>query len=345
MERARCNPVSWQATAELKPRYYRAGGGEKEAAEKLAEAARILNELGGSNTIHYKTAFIINPQAGKGRSLRVWRRLEAVLKAEAQPYSVFYTRFQGDGSNIAEQMRAKGIELVVGVGGDGTLLEIINGLDLKNNIFGIIPAGTGNGFRRSLKIPGNPRKALAGLSKWEPRQVDLGIINGYYFLNVVGFGFDAAVAKLATVDNRVMRGYPAYVIAFLAKLANFESFPITITCGSDTIREEKTFMAVISNGRYYGGQLCIAPQARLDDGRLDLCLLQKTGYLQTTTLAVKVFFRQHLNHKSMYIAQYADLFVDTAASVPVHIDGEIMGSLPAKIGISPRALSVLAPPA
>lgn len=216
-------------------------------------------------------------------------------------------------------------------------------MDLKKNILGIIPAGTGNGFRRTLKIPANPRKALLGLFAWEPRQVDLGLINGSYFLNVVGFGLDAAVAKLATVDNKVLRGYPAYVTAFLAKLATFESFPATLTCDDTTVEERDILLAVISNGRYYGGQLCIAPQARIDDGLLDLCLVRKTGYVPTTALAVKVFFRKHLGHKTICSASCTEVFVNAPESIPVHIDGEVCGSLPAKVGVRPRALGILAP--
>ena len=234
--------------------------------------------------------------------------------------------------------------MIVGVGGDGTLQEIVNGLDLKKNIFGIIPAGTGNGFRRSLKIPGNAAKALAGISQWEPRRVDLGMINGYYFLNVVGFGLDAAVAKQACVDNRVLRGYPAYVGAFLTRLAGFKGFPMTVHCDHTIMHEDNTLLAVISNGRYYGGQLCIAPQARLDDGRLNLSIIRKTNYLQTIVLVVRAFCRMHLSHSAVNSTSCTELEIKAADTIPVHIDGEIMGSLPAKIKVCPGALNILAPP-
>ncbi|NLA05835.1 MAG: acylglycerol kinase family protein, partial [Firmicutes bacterium] len=105
----------------------------------------------------FKTVFIINPTAGRGRAARVWRRLELLLHDARQHFHAYYTRCRNDATAIAEKARALGAELIVGVGGDGTLLEVVNGLDLKKNIFGIIPAGTGNGFYRSLKIPGNQR--------------------------------------------------------------------------------------------------------------------------------------------------------------------------------------------
>lgn len=282
--------------------------------------------------------------AGRGRSLRVWRKIEPVLQAAAQPYNVYFTRFPGDGSKIAEQFRAKGAELVVAVGGDGTLQEVVNGLDMKKNILGIIPGGTGNGFRRSLQIPGNCRKALQGLFEWEPRKVDLGMINGMYFLNVVGFGLDAAVAKLACVDNRVLRGYPAYVSAVIAKLFTFRSFPATVNYDGGVREEQNTLIAVISNGCYYGGKLCIAPQARLDDGKLDLSIIRKASPVSIVTVILKAFFKKHLGHRALYTVSSTGVEINVPESIPVHVDGEILDLLPARISVSPGVLSVLAPP-
>ncbi len=231
----------------------------------------------------------------------------------------------------------------MGVGGDGTLLEVVNGLDFKKNIFGIIPAGTGNGFRRSVNIPGNCYQAFLGLSRWTPQRIDLGRINGIYFLNVTGFGYDAAVSKQATVDNKVLSGYPAFVSAAFAKLATFGSFPATVNHDDHTIEEEKTFLTAISNGRYYGGQLCIAPQARLNDGKLNLLLVRKMDPVTTTALGLKAFFKKHLGHKGLYSATCEEITVYADESVPVHIDGEILGSLPAKITVAPGALQIMAP--
>ena len=91
--------------------------------------------------IPFKTVFIVNPKAGGGRAMRVWRRMESLLRDAGQSYQLYYTRCRGDATSIAEKARSNGAELIVGVGGDGTLLEVVNGLDLKKNILGIIPAG------------------------------------------------------------------------------------------------------------------------------------------------------------------------------------------------------------
>ncbi len=296
--------------------------------------------------IPFQTVFIVNPEAGGGRALRVWRKLEPLLRDTGRPYRVHYTRHRGDATNIAEKMRSNGAELIVGVGGDGTLLEVVNGLDLKKNILGIIPAGTGNGFRRSLKIPGNYRKAFLGMPGWEPRRVDIGTFNGIRFLNQAGFGFDAVLTEYVKAEDQKLPGYSAYVAGFLKGVGKFKGFQMQVEDMEDgrTITAEKTFIALVANGPYYGGQLCVAPQADIADGRLNLILIQRMNFAETTVIALRAFLKNHLTHRAVYTAPCREIMLSTAEEVPVQIDGELLGSLPAKIHIHPGALNVLAPP-
>lgn len=292
----------------------------------------------------YKTAFIVNPGAGGGRAFRVWRRLELMLHDAGQKYQVYYTCRRGDATGFAGKARSNGAELIVGVGGDGTLLEVVNGLDLKKNIFGIIPAGTGNGFRRSLKIPGNCRRALLEMGSWEPRLVDIGTVNGIRFLNVVGFGFDAAITHFAKAEDQKMPGYTAYVTGFFKELAGFTGFPVKIEEDGKTIEESHTLMAIVANGRYYGGQLCIAPHADIADGQLNLLLVRGIKKAGTITLAVRAFLKNHLGHRAVYTTPCREVTISAAENIPVHIDGELLSSLPARVNILPGALYILAPP-
>lgn len=292
----------------------------------------------------YKTAFIVNPGAGGGRAFRVWRRLEPMLRDAGQKYQVYYTCRRGDATDFAGKVRSNGAELIVGVGGDGTLLEVVNGLDLKKNIFGIIPAGTGNGFHRSLKIPGNCRRAFMKMGGWEPRRVDIGTVNGIRFLNVVGFGFDAAVTHFAKAEDQKLPGYSAYVTGFFKELAGFSSFPVKIQNNGRTIEEAQALMTIVANGRYYGGQLCIAPHADVADGQLNLLLVRRASKAGTVTLAARAFLKNHLGHNAVYTTPCREVTISAAANIPVHIDGELLGSLPAKVNILPGSLNILAPP-
>jgi diacylglycerol kinase (ATP) len=156
----------------------------------------------------YRTAFIINPTGGGGHAGKVWPKIANLLDKSGQPYSAYLTREQNDGTWLAAKAVEEGAELVVAVGGDGTISEVLNGIVLKETILGIIPLGTGNGFRHSTAIPGQWEEALNGLSYWSPRLVDVGRVNKSLFLNVVGIGFDAAVEQLASGKYHSLKGYP-----------------------------------------------------------------------------------------------------------------------------------------
>ncbi|MFU8794491.1 MAG: diacylglycerol/lipid kinase family protein [Dethiobacteria bacterium] len=292
----------------------------------------------------YKTAFVVNPAAGGGLAGRVWPVLSAWLDYSGQPYLAYFTRYQGEGITLASHAVSDGAELVVAVGGDGTLREVVNGIDIGKTIFGIIPLGTGNGFRRSCGIPGQWEQALMGLSRWSPRKIDLGIVNNSFFLNVVGIGFDAAVAEIASEKYGNIKGYLAYIAAFLEELKEFDHFSVTIEGVDLSFREEKTLLAVVANGRNYGGRFSIAPQASIDDGSLDLLLVRKGNSPETTILAVRALAGRHLGDSAVVTTSGNKFNINTDHDVPVHIDGEVIGSLPVQISVMPAALQILAPP-
>lgn len=293
--------------------------------------------------IPYKTAFIINPAGGGGNSGRVWPLIAKRLDARGQKYQTYFTGKQGDGTRLAEEAVTKGAELVVAVGGDGTVREVVNGIEIKRTLFGIIPLGTGNGFRRSCAIPGQWDEALDGLACWDPRLIDVGTINGSYFLNVVGIGFDAAVAAMAYSKYSNLKGYMPYVAAFFDELMHFNYFSATVETNTALIKEEQTLLVVIANGCFYGGAFAIAPQALIDDGRLDLILVRKTNYPETTLLAVEVLAKKHLTSKAVVSLSSTNYKVEADQEVPVHVDGEVIGSLPAEICLEPASLKIIAP--
>jgi len=293
--------------------------------------------------IPYNTAFIINPAGGSGNSGRIWVRIAQQLDQSGQRYLAYFTEARGDGTRLAEQAVAAGAELVVAVGGDGTIREVINGINVNKNILGIIPLGTGNGFRRSCNIPGQWESALNGLSQWSPRVIDIGEVNGTLFLNVVGIGFDAAVENIASGKYKNLKGYLSYIAAFFKELVSFKAFHSSLVCDGTVCVESDTLLVVAANGSYYGGNMCIAPQARIDDGYLDICLIKKMKALETTFLALKVLLKKPLDHESVITKKTRQIYIYAENDVPVHIDGEVIGKMPIEIKIKPSALRVLAP--
>jgi diacylglycerol kinase (ATP) len=294
--------------------------------------------------IPYKTAFIVNPTSGSGHAGKTWPQIAKLLDQSGQHYKVYFTRGSGDGKTLAAKAVKEGAELVVAVGGDGTLFEVVNGIDPDQTVFAVIPLGTGNGFRRSCDLPGQWQAVLQGFSSWQPRRIDLGLINGSFFLNVAGIGFDAAVAVMASEKYKVIKGYPAYVVAFFDELTHFEHFRTRIEYAKWEIEQQNTLLVVVANGPYYGGGFTIAPQAAIDDGKLDLIIIRKLTTPETTLLAFQAMVGKHLDNSAVIATKIDRFRVEADHQVPVHIDGEVIGKLPVEIGIKPGALQILAPP-
>jgi diacylglycerol kinase (ATP) len=291
----------------------------------------------------YRTAFIVNPTGGGGHAGKVWPKITNILNANGQSYSAYLTREQGDGARLAVKAVEEGAELVVAVGGDGTIREVLNGIVLKETILGIIPLGTGNGFRHSTAIPGQWEEALNGLHYWSPRLVDVGRVNNSLFLNVVGVGFDAAVEQLASGKYQNLKGYLAYVPAFLEELASFKHFKVILRYDTHDQLVKDALLVLVSNGAYYGGQMCIAPQASIDDGKLDLTVIRNIQPAETAVLAAQALLKRPFNHDSVSLEKLTKISISADNDVPIHIDGEVVVSQSLEIEIIPKALKLLSP--
>jgi len=299
---------------------------------------------GELNKIPYHTAFVVNPTAGEGKGGRIWLKIESLLKQRGQQYRAYITRNAGDGTGLAARAVEDGAELVVAVGGDGTLRKVVNGLDLQNNVFGIIPAGTGNGFIRSCRIPLNWRKALEGLSTWNPRCIDLGLANDSYFLNMIGLGFDAAVAEKAGNMHRYLKGYAAYAAAIIDQVSTFNRFCCKAWCNDLFMQDNQTLLAVVANGSYYGGILKIAPHACIDDGQLELCLIRNRSIPELVSLGARILIRKHIDSRAVIKLSGHDIKLQALQRVLMHIDGDVFDASSVEITLKPGALRLLAPP-
>jgi diacylglycerol kinase (ATP) len=291
----------------------------------------------------YRTAFIINPTGGGGHAGKVWPKIATLLDNSGQSYSAYLTREQGDGTRLAAKAVEEGAELVVAVGGDGTIREVLNGIELNETILGIIPLGTGNGFRHSTAISGQWEEALNGLNYWSPRLVDIGRVNKSLFLNVVGIGLDAAVEQLASGKYHNLKGFLAYVPAFIEELASFKHFKASLNYNNHDQIIKDALLVLVSNGAYYGGQMCIAPQASIDDGKLDLTVIRNIQPTETALLAAQVLLKLPFNHDSVSLEKLTKITITADNDVPIHIDGEVVVSQSIEIEIIPRTLKLLAP--
>ena len=171
----------------------------------------------------------------------------------------------------------------------------------------------------------------------------MGRVNGRYFVNVVGVGFDAAVAEMVSGKYKNIKGYLAYVIAFFEKLTDFKKFNIVTSCDNQVFNHEDTLVALVANGSFYGGHFCIAPQALINDGNLDLTVISYENIPVTTYLAVRALIKKHVTMNEVSLAQGKEILIEGDISVPVHVDGEVTCSLPLRVEVLPGALRILMP--
>ena len=288
-----------------------------------------------------KAAFIVNPLAGRGKAKKIWEELEPRLKIDC-PYNVYYTERAGDAVRLARLAQEDGATVLVSVGGDGTVHEIVNGMDLMQGTLGLIPAGTGNDFCRSLNYPPDPLEIADNLFTWESRRVDLGKIGDRYFVNVIGVGFDAQVAHDVNRKFKRLTGLSAYLAGILKNLVTYRNAPLELEYDSHRWTG-KSLLVAVGNGRYYAGGFYILPPAEPDDGWFHICLVKDIGRLEILKVLPSVISGRHTGHREVAIMKARRISVQSPLSLTIQADGEILGTLPLTIEVQPRALAVLAP--
>lgn len=218
---------------------------------------------------------ILNPTAGSGYSLSVTEKLEKILKDEFHTeYRVLRTERPGHAIELAAEAAADPeTGIVFSVGGDGTASEVAMGLSGKGTRMGIIPAGTGNDFIKSVGIPKDPEEAMRFALTHDALPTDMGKVNHKTFLNVAGTGFDVTVLDFAESLKSRFRGLMPYLLGLLKAIAHYRAVSLKISIDGKE-EEGKYLICSIANGRFFGGGIPICPEAKADDHRLDVVLVR-----------------------------------------------------------------------
>jgi YegS/Rv2252/BmrU family lipid kinase len=285
----------------------------------------------------------LNPRAGVAAA----RALEAVKRGRPswKDLDVAVTQGPGDASRLARQAVAAGAELVLAVGGDGTANETAQGLFDSKTALGIVPVGSGNGLARCLRIPLDPAAALASLEEGVTRRADVGMIDGRPFLNVAGAGFDAVVGADFHEAGRGggRRGILSYVLRALVRVTRHRGQPLHLEADG-VAHELRPFLVCLANGPQYGAGALIAPGAKLDDGRLDVVILEEAPW-PVLLLNVPRLFAGTLKHSRLYRRFGAStVAITSAAPFLYHRDGEPEDAVPRlEATLRPGALLLRAP--
>ena len=283
---------------------------------------------------------VINPVAGGGYASEIYHSVLDELKDFQVTHTL--TTGPGDATRIAQDAVANGVDFILCIGGDGTLNEVVQALAHSNAILVPISAGTGSDFVKTLGLT-DLESVKNSMKHRSYSEIDLGTVqaggNTRYFLNVLEIGFGASVMKRVNSRKKV-RGGSSFTSSVFALLPSFRPYQLTLASAE---RNESLRVAemVVANGRYFGGGMLAAPAAELDDGFLDIHVVEGMGKMRMIMKLRKLRDGSYVKDPS--VRSFKTDKLEVQGEAPVEIDGEDYGALPVKIGLEKKSLKVLAP--
>jgi YegS/Rv2252/BmrU family lipid kinase len=291
-----------------------------------------------------KWVFILNPVAGNGFGAKYHPKVQEMIKQYGIDAEVVLTERHGHASELAKQYADRGFRFIIGVGGDGTLNEIsVPLVGNKDVIIGIIPAGTGNDFIQILGLPDRftdeDWKTFFDLNVIP---MDVGRVNGNYFINGMGLGFDAQVAARNYVKpgETRMGGKGKYVWHIVSTLLFFREKKVIMNSNGST-RVDNCFINTISIGRRFAGGFYLTPKAIANDGLLDVCSIRKLNLFERFKLLLMVPKGTHINDHRVHYYQTDHISLEFTEEVPFHVDGELFFAKHFEVSLQPGALNFI----
>ena len=282
---------------------------------------------------------IVNPTAGNGRAEKTLPRLEEVLRARGVPYDVRRTERPGHAAELAASIAAPG-DTVAAVGGDGTLLETAEGLVGTGAALGILPAGTGNDVAKTLRIPRDPVAAADFMLSHPPRPVDVASYNGKVFLNAAGVGFDVQVLECSLKAKRYVRGILPYLYGVVRTIFTFRPTRVALTLDGEELPEKDVLIVSVANGRFVGGGIEIAPEAKPDDGLLDVTVIDSMPRRRMFPQLIRILRGRVLQVPGASMRRCRSVVARVKGGLRLDVDGEVLPVPEARIEILPGALPV-----
>ena len=289
-----------------------------------------------------RARLIVNPSSGRERATEyAWAVCER-LRERYDSVEIALTARDGDAERAAQRAVEDGCEALFVAGGDGTLNEAVNGVAAASALdrvtFGVIPFGTGNDFAAALGIPVEVEEALQVVVRARTLAVDLGRVNGRLFLNTSGGGFIAEVSVAITPQLKTIAGRLAYLVGGAHALLDYEPVRATVIAEPGQLRVGVGLYAfAVCNARLIGGGRMIAPAAIIDDGMLDLCLIEAMSTLEFVALARKVAGGDHIDDPRVRYIQASSIVMEFAREMKLNTDGEVFSATRCEYSILPRA--------
>ena len=285
---------------------------------------------------------IINPVSGVGSKDKIPRLIETVVDNEKNDVSIVMSEYAGHAHEIAEMAVAEGIDVVVAIGGDGTVNEVGSALCGTDTALAIVPCGSGNGLARHLRISMNASRALQVLNNGVVGQFDYCTMNGQPFFCTCGMGFDAAVSD--KFSNEGTRGFITYIKAALSEYLKYKPQEYLIDIDGTKMRE-RAFVIACCNAAQYGNNAYIAPRATMQDGLIDVTVMSPFGMAHCPIIGARLFLRQLGKDSHVSIYRGKRIVIERSHDDVIHMDGDPIKA-PARLvfEIVNKGIHILVPP-
>jgi len=295
---------------------------------------------------------IVNPAAGAGKTAKKWPQIMALMKSLGLDFEHDVTEAPGHAIELAKSAVEKGYEIVVSVGGDGTIHEIVNGLHEAgvgaNVAVGIVNTGTGADYIRTIGVPRRYKEACQCLLSPNRRTVDLGVVEytkggkrmKRVFVNFAGIGFDAEVVKATTEKFKALGDMPSYLMGLFSTLMSYENRDVSIIVDGEH-GERRVCTIMLNNGRYGGGGMLPAPNADPSDGFFDLVIIDDITKPDLIMSLPRIYRGTHLTHPKVTLMRAREVEITPTLTSAVQADGELLGEAPARFSVLPAALNVV----
>ena len=309
-------------------------------------------EVGTASGASGDTVFLVNPAADNGATGKRWPEIARHAAERGLEGDTFLSEEQGQLTELAREAVAKGAKLIVVVGGDGTVNEVVNGIAGVEGVdLAIVHRGTGGDFVRTFGIPHRLEGALEVARSGATREVDLGRATFHtwsgpqgesWFANAASAGMSGAVAKRVNETGKALGGKVSYAWSTLAVFARWRNAQITVTVDGET-RTGAMYDVIVANGRYLGGGMKLTPDAEPDDAVFDVLLIGDVSKTDLVLTLPKIYRGTHLPHPKAELLQGARVTIETPIPLPVQLDGEQPGTTPAAFEVVPKALRLRVP--
>ena len=286
---------------------------------------------------------ITNPTAASGTAGAFQSRVKALLDARGASYEVRETQYPGHATALAKDAVADDFDVIVAVGGDGTLRETAMSVIHTDRVLGLLPCGTGNDYARAVGIPTDAEAAVEILLNGQNKVVDAGDANGTLFFNVAGFGFDVDVLDYTEYYKpKCKKGSTAYRLGCLKAVLGLKLRKTTLTFPDGAI-ERNVLMAAAGVGTHFGGGMNVLPESDMSDGLLDVCIAHDVSRLRLLSLLPKFIKGKHLGLPVITYKKTTEVSVVCDPVSRIEVDGERMDGTPVTFRVLPGALKVRAP--